>query len=65
MKVRVDASKCMGHALCYAIDPDLFPVDDEGYSALEPHEVRSEDAATTKQGVDACPEMALILEEAP
>jgi ferredoxin len=65
MKVRVDASKCMGHALCYAIDPDLFPVDDEGYSVLEPHMVRPGDEGVIRHGVAACPELGLILEEAP
>ena len=63
MKVRVDNSKCMGHAQCYAVDPDLFPIDDAGYSVLEAHEVRPGDEAATRAGVDACPEQALILYE--
>lgn len=63
MKIRLDATKCMGHAQCYAVDPDLFPIDDEGYSVLEPHAVSPEDAPAVRRGVDACPEMALILEE--
>jgi ferredoxin len=63
MKVRVDNEKCMGHAQCYAVDPDLFPIDDAGYSILQPHEVKPEDEDLTRQGVEACPERALILEE--
>ncbi len=63
MKIRLEAGKCMGHAQCYAVEPDLFPIDDEGFSVLEPRVVRPEDAAATKQAVDACPELALILEE--
>ncbi|HYB80227.1 MAG TPA: ferredoxin, partial [Mycobacterium sp.] len=35
MRVRLDKSKCVGHAQCYAVDPDLFPIDDSGYSILE------------------------------
>ncbi|MFZ3306150.1 MAG: ferredoxin, partial [Mycobacterium sp.] len=27
MKVRLEQSKCVGHAQCYAVDPDLFPID--------------------------------------
>lgn len=63
MKVRLDRSKCVGHAQCYAVDPNLFPIDDCGYSILEPHEVKPEDAQLTREGVAACPEGALILEE--
>lgn len=34
MKIRLDRSLCAGHAQCYAVDPDLFPLDDDGYSIL-------------------------------
>jgi ferredoxin len=63
MRVRVDNSKCAGHAQCYAVDPNLFPLDDSGYSTLQAHEVKPEDEQKTREGVAACPEMALILEE--
>jgi ferredoxin len=63
MKVRLERSKCVGHAQCYAVDPDLFPIDDAGYSILEEHEVKPEDEAQTRDGVAACPELALVLEE--
>jgi ferredoxin len=63
MKVRVDNSKCMGHAQCYAVDPELFPIDDAGYSSLQPHHVQPGEVEVVRQGVEACPERALILEE--
>jgi ferredoxin len=63
MKIRLDQSKCVGHAQCYAVDPKLFPIDDSGYSILEEREVRPEDEQLTRDGVDACPEIALILED--
>ncbi len=63
MKVRLEQSKCVGHAQCYAVDPDLFPIDDSGYSTLEEHQVRPEDVQRVREGVAACPELALILEE--
>jgi ferredoxin len=62
MRVRVDSGKCVGHAQCYAVSPDLFPIDDTGYSILQSHEVKPEDEHLTRQGVEACPERALILE---
>ncbi|WP_176358199.1 ferredoxin [Mycobacterium persicum] len=63
MKVRLERSRCVGHAQCYAVDPALFPIDESGYSILEEHQVRPEDAQLTRDGVAACPEMALILDE--
>jgi ferredoxin len=63
MKVRLEQSKCVGHAQCYAVDPDLFPIDESGYSILEEHEVRPEHEQLTRDGVAACPEIALILED--
>jgi len=62
MKIRVDRSKCAGHAQCYAIDPRLFPIDESGYSICEPHHVKLEDEKVARRGVNACPERALILE---
>jgi ferredoxin len=63
VKVRLEKSRCVGHAQCYAVDPDLFPIDVSGYSTLEEHEVRPEDEQLTRDGVASCPEMALLLEE--
>lgn len=63
MKVRLEQSRCVGHAQCYAVDPRLFPIDDAGYSILKEHDVRPGDAALTRDGVASCPEMALILDE--
>jgi ferredoxin len=63
MRVRLEKSKCVGHAQCYAVDPDLFPIDESGYSILEAREVRPEDVQRTRDGVASCPEMALIVDE--
>jgi ferredoxin len=63
MKVRLERSKCAGHAQCYAINSNLFPIDDEGYSILQEHTVAPGDKQATRSGVDACPELALIIEQ--
>jgi ferredoxin len=63
VKVRLEQSRCVGHAQCYAVDPNLFPIDESGYSILQEHQVRPEDAELVRDGVASCPEMALILEE--
>ena len=62
MKVRLEQDKCVGHAQCYAVDQELFPIDDSGYSTLEAHDVLPGDEQATRDGVAACPELALILE---
>jgi len=63
MKVRLDQSKCVGHAQCYAVDPELFPIDDSGYSILEDREVEPGDEQVTWNGAAACPELAITIEE--
>lgn len=63
MKVHLEKDKCVGHAQCYSVDPELFPIDDDGYSILAPHDVKTGDEQRTRDGVAACPELALILEE--
>ena len=63
VKVRLEESRCVGHAQCYAVDPNQFPIDESGYSTLEEHDVRPEDEQVVRDGVASCPEMALVLEE--
>lgn len=63
MKVHLERSRCAGHAQCYAVDPDIFPIDDDGYCIMEDHTVAPGDEETTRAGVDSCPELALTIEE--
>lgn len=64
MKITVDNERCQGHARCFATAPDLFPLDEVGYSAID-HEVevpagRENDA---RAGAAACPERAIQVVE--
>jgi ferredoxin len=63
MQIRLDRPRCVGHAQCYAVNPELFPIDDTGYSTLQDHEVSPADEATIRAGVEACPERALVIDE--
>ncbi|TDH46221.1 ferredoxin [Mycobacterium eburneum] len=63
MRIHLDQAKCSGHARCFAVDPDLFPIDDSGYSTVADHHVAPADEETVREGVAACPEMALTLVE--
>jgi len=49
--------------MCNAVAPELFPLDDEGYSILEPHVVAAGDVQRARDGVAACPEGALSIDE--
>ena len=57
-------TRCEAHAQCNAVDPDLFTLDDEGYSNIgQGKEVPpgKEDAA--REGVAACPMAALSIDD--
>lgn len=63
MRVRVDGERCSGHARCGAVSEELFPLDDDGYSKLQEYAVEPAQLPLVIEGVEACPERALILEE--
>jgi ferredoxin len=62
MKVRVDQSLCTGHARCNAIDPDLFLLDDVGYSSIDTVEVPPGLEDHARQAEANCPEHAISIE---
>ncbi len=60
MRVKVDGDKCQGHNRCYAIAPELFDLDEYGYS----HEkgsgaVPKELEEKARLAVANCPERAI------
>ena len=62
MRIRVDKDLCTGHARCFATEPELYELDEVGYSAIDELDVPPgmEDAA--RRGADACPERAISIE---
>lgn len=63
MKIRVDRSVCQGHALCSATAPDLFTLDDDGYSNVGEVEVPDGMEELARRGVQTCPERAITIAE--
>jgi ferredoxin len=62
MEISVDSTVCQGYGQCNVIDPDLFPLDDDGYSAVgERRPVPPGEEHLAELGVDACPVTALRL----
>jgi ferredoxin len=64
MKVVLDTGRCNGHARCYAVSEELFPLDDEGLSELRgagevPVPPGLEDAA--RSAANLCPEVAIAI----
>lgn len=63
MKIHVDRSICQGHALCNAAAPDLFTLDDDGYSNVGEVEVPAGMEELARRGVLTCPERAISIVE--
>ncbi len=62
-RLRVNPIMCDGHALCVDLLPELIRLDDWGYPILDDPEVPPELLALARRAADACPTLALILEE--
>lgn len=55
---------CEAHGQCSVVDMDLFPLDDDGYSAVGPDaEVPEGEEDVARIGVEACPVRALSVLE--
>jgi ferredoxin len=64
MIIKLDADACQGHGRCYALAPQLFDSDDEGYAVLKvTGEVPEADVEAARLAADNCPEFAISLEE--
>lgn len=63
MKIRINKSACVGNARCAAISPELFPLDDDGYIAVEEVDVPPGMEQLARRGARACPEKIIVIEE--
>jgi ferredoxin len=64
MKIRIDKARCVGNARCWAIAPELYPLDDEGYIATEGFDVPPGQESLARRGARACPERVIeVIEE--
>jgi ferredoxin len=58
-RIIVHREKCQGHARCWALAPDLFDLDDEGFIVARDVEASGDDAKRARRAARACPERAL------
>ena len=62
MKIHVDRSKCQGHAMCFTHAPEIYPLDDLGYTALDgEHDVAPGQEDAAERGAKACPERVITV----
>jgi ferredoxin len=60
VKIGVDRAECEGHAQCSIVDFDLFPLDDDGFSAVGvASDVPAGEQDSALRGIAACPVRAL------
>jgi ferredoxin len=64
-RVEVDRDACQGHNRCKALAPQLFDVDEMGYSFPLVDEVPEELVELARLAVRNCPERAISLKEDP
>lgn len=63
MRIAYDRTKCQGHGRCYALAPELFDADDEGYAVvLVSGDLDDAQVAQAQLAADNCPEYAITVE---
>lgn len=62
-KVEVDFDACESNAMCEAMAPDMFMVDDDDFLQVEDPTVTGENRQRVQQAVAACPKSALRIVE--
>jgi ferredoxin len=62
-KLRVNPIMCEAHGLCAELLPENVRLDDWGYPILDETEVTPELVTLARKAADACPTLALLLDE--
>lgn len=64
-RVEVDYDACESNALCEAMAPDVFFVDDDDFLQVEDPTVTDENRSRIERAVASCPKSALRIAEDP
>jgi ferredoxin len=62
-KIKVDFDLCESNAMCEALAPDHFQVDDDDFLQILDENVTEEQLAIVEQAVASCPKSAISLVE--
>ena len=63
MKVKVDFDLCESNALCEALAPEVFELDDDDFLVIKKEDIDADDEAAVRRAVAACPRAAISLDE--
>lgn len=63
MKIKVDVERCVGHARCAAVAPELFELNDDGFNVTAEQQVEPELEKQARRAARACPERIITIEE--
>ena len=63
MKIKIDFDLCESNALCEAMAPAVFELDDDDYLQLKTDQTTPENVDAVKRAVAACPRAAISLED--
>ena len=63
LRVRADYDLCEANAMCEALAPDVFEIDDDDNLQIADPTVTDENRSRVEQAVAACPKVALSIVE--
>jgi ferredoxin len=63
LTIRIDPIACEGHGVCVELLPELLRLDDWGYPIIDEARVGEALVKLARQAANACPTLALVLEE--
>lgn len=63
MRISVDFDLCESNALCEAMAPEVFELDDDDYLQLKTDRTTDENVEDVRRAVAACPRAAISLEQ--
>ncbi|MFL6022219.1 MAG: ferredoxin [Marmoricola sp.] len=63
MKIKVDFDLCESNALCEALAPQNFEIDDDDFLQIIEENVTDENRDAVQQAISACPKSAISLVE--
>ena len=61
--IKVDFDLCESNALCVAMAPQVFELDDDDYLQLKTEQTTDDTRADVERAVAACPRAAIRLED--
>lgn len=62
VRITVDAERCVGHARCAVVAPQIYKLNDEGYNNTPETVVDGSLAALARRGARSCPEGVITVQ---